>query len=150
MEAYAKILTYIDHNPIATLGTIGENGAPHGAAVYVCTDDYRHVIYLLTKTKTQKYKNLKDHNQVSITIVNPNENSSLQMSGRAFTVNDPKVIDTAMKKINRTHASAPEWLPPLAKLNAGAYVLVGVEIASARLAQFKGMAIGDEHIFTEA
>jgi general stress protein 26 len=146
-----EILTYIDRNPIAILGTLNPDGTPHGAVVYACLmDDRRHTIYFLTKTETAKYKNLRDRLHVSLTIVNPEENSTLQAGGTAHEVHDPQVIDAVMKKIVRAHTTAKEWLPPIAKLRAGAYVVVGIQVSRARLAYFKGMQIGDEHIFTES
>ncbi|HEU5121468.1 MAG TPA: pyridoxamine 5'-phosphate oxidase family protein [Candidatus Saccharimonadales bacterium] len=149
MEAFNSIRTYIDQNPIATLGTINSDGSPHGAVIYVCTDSHRSVIYFITKQATIKYKNIIKHSQVSLTIVNPSENSTLQAAGRAFEIQEASTIDVVMKKIAHEHTSAQEWLPPIAKLRAGAYVIVGVELTNARLAQFKGMVIGDEHIFTK-
>lgn len=149
MEALGSIRTYIDQNPIATLGTINSDGTPHGAVIYVCADTHRPVIYFITKQATTKYENIIKHSQTSLTIVNPSENSTLQAAGRAFEVQDAPTIDMAMKKIYHERASAQEWLPPIAKLRAGAYVIIGIELTYARLAQFKGMTIGDEHIFTK-
>jgi len=149
-STYDKIKQYIDANPIATLSTINLDGSPYGAAVYVCTDDTRRVIYFLTKTGTKKYKNLSSRDQVSLTIVNPDQNSTLQLNGRAVATHDSNTIDMVVKKITRTHASASEWLPPVSKLHAGSYVIVAVEVWHARLAQFDGMEMGDEHIFTQA
>ncbi len=148
-STYRKIKAYIDQNPIATLGTVGGAGTPSGAIVYVCTDPRDHpIVYFLTKQQTEKYKNLRDYHQVSLTIVNPAENSTLQAKGRAFDVEDAMMIDLVMEKIAHDHVSAKEWLPPIAKLRAGAYVIVGIELTYARLAQFQGMDIGDERIFT--
>lgn len=149
-ETYNKILDYIDNNSIATLSTINIDGSPHGAAVYVCADDSRRVVYFLTKTGTRKYKNLSERNQVSLTIVNPSENSSLQANGRAFVTRDTSVIDMVVKKINRAYAGAADWLPPISQLHAGPYVMVGIEIWHARLAEFDGMKVDNEHIFTQA
>lgn len=146
---YSKLLHYIDHNPIATVGTINPNGSPHGAIVYVCADDHHSIVYFITKQETRKYKNLRERNLVSLTIVNPKNNSTLQADGRAFITQDPAVIDMVMKKIAHVHVAASEWLPPIAKLRAGAYEVVGVELLRARLAEFQGMAIGNEDIFTE-
>jgi general stress protein 26 len=148
--SYGVIRSYINQNPIATLGTINSDGTPHGAAVYVCADDSRPVVYFLTKVGTQKYKNLNGDDLVSITIVNPSENSTLQANGRATRVKGAQTMNTIMDKITRIHAQAAEWLPPLAKLRAGAYVIIGVTIERARLAHFKDAKIGDEHIFTVA
>lgn len=147
---YNNIRTYVDHHPIATLGTINPDGSPHGAIVYVCADGTRPTVYFITKQATRKYKNLIERHQVSITIVNPSENSTLQANGRTFEVQEPVVIDTVMKRIADEHVSAKEWLPPIAKLRAGAYVIIGIELTHARLAQFKGRVIGDEHIFTKS
>ena len=148
-EAYHTLLKYIDENPIAILGTSNPDGSPHGAVVYMCADDHQHELYFLTKTKTQKYENILVHPAVSVTIVNPTENSSLQASGRATVVQTPDVIERVMKKITYAHASASEWLPPLAKLRAGAYVVVGIQPTKVRLAHFKGRSIGDQRIFTQ-
>lgn len=148
-EAYNSIRTYVDHNSIAILGTINPDGSPHGAVIYTCTDSDHPVVYFITKQATTKYQNLIKRSQVSLTIVNPAENSTLQGNGRAFEVEDPAVIDVVMKKNAQKHVSAQEWLPPIAKLRAGAYVIIGIALANARLAQFQGMTIGDEHIFTE-
>jgi len=146
---YDTIWSYVDRNPIATLGTTDENNLPQGAVVYVCADDEKHVIYFITKQATQKYHNLIEHPDVSLTIVNPGENNTLQANGHAVEIEDAYTIDMVMRKIAHDHVSAKEWLPPIAKLRAGAYAVVGITLTYARLAQFNGMAIGDERIFTE-
>lgn len=149
IETLSSILSYVDFNPIATVGTINSNGTPHGAIVYLCADNYKPVVYFLTKTETTKFRNLNARNQVSLTITNPSENSTLQANGTAQEVQDPKLVDSAMTKLTKLHVNAAEWLPPISKIRAGAYVLVAVTLQNARLAQFKGMSIGDEHIFTQ-
>jgi general stress protein 26 len=148
-EAYNEILAYIDQHPVATLGTINSDGTPQGAIVYVCADNNRAATYFITKHKTRKYQNIQDRNDVALTIVDPAQNSTLQASGHAFTVNDAPTINMVMEKITQNHVSAKEWLPPIAKLHAGVYEVVGIDLTQARLAQFEGMAIGDEHIFTK-
>ena len=149
MDNYGKIVKYIDTNPIGTLGTINPDGSPHGAVVYFCADDSRHFVYFLTKTGTQKYKNISTNDKVSLTIANSSESSTLQAAGRAMAIRDSQAIDMVFEKLNRAHSLGTEWLPPISKLRAGAYVIVGIEILHARLAQFKDMSIGDEHIFTQ-
>lgn len=146
-DEHKTILTYIKNHPVATVGTVNPDGSPHGAVVYVCSEDRLSTIYFLTKQDTKKYKNLSVRSRVSITIVDLVDNSTLQAEGRAFTVRDPATIDAVMKKIAHEHVTAKEWLPPIAKLRAGMYEVVGVELLHVRLAQFKGMTIGDEHIF---
>lgn len=149
MDAYEKIKAYIDHNAVTILGTINPDNSPHGAVVYTCADDDYPVVYFITKRETTKYTNLKDHDSVSLTMVNPAKNSTLQASGRAFEVGDPAIIDMVMKKLTHVHATAKDWMPPIAKLRAGAYVVIGIALTRARLAEFEGMTIGDERIFTD-
>lgn len=149
IENRAAIFTYIDVNPIATLGTLNDDGTPHGSIVYVCSGNHGKVVYFLTKSETRKYKNLSANNHVSLTIANPGENSTLQANGIAAEVQDAQVIDAIMNKLTRLHVNAVDWLPPISKLRAGPYVLVGVTLEYARLAEYEGMNIGDERIFTK-
>lgn len=146
---YSVIRAYIDKNPIATFSTLDKDGTPHGAAVYVCADENHSIVYFLTKQDTIKLKNLRANPKVGLTIVNPSENSTLQAGGLAFEVDEARIIDNVMDKISREHDYANDWLPPIAKIRAGAYAVIGIRLSHARLAHFKGKSIGDEHTFTE-
>lgn len=149
IEAQSRIMSYIDINPIATVGTVNTDGTPHGSIVYVCTDSARPIVYFITKAETAKYKNIQTNNHVSVTITHPTENSTLQANGTAHEVQDAQVIDEVMNKITKLHVNAQDWLPPIAKIRAGAYVMIAITLQSARLAEFDGMNIGDERIFTQ-
>lgn len=145
---YAKIMSYIDRNPTAVLGTINNDGTPYGAVVYVCSASHSRVCFI-TKNLTRKYANLVEHPHVSLTFFNERESSTLQAEGRAFVVNDAELMDTVMDKINKVHAMRADWMPPVAKLRAGSYTVIGVELTHARLAEYEGMDIGSLKIFTE-
>src|SRR5688572_13435801 len=132
-KTQSAIMSYIDVNPIATLSTINPDGTPHGAIVYVCTDTYKPIVYFITKNETRKYTNLIHNSKVSLTIVHPTDNSTLQANGTAKEVEDPLILDATMKKLTALHVSAYDWLPPLAKIRAGAYTLVGITLEWARL-----------------
>jgi general stress protein 26 len=147
-EAYAKLMNYIDHNPMAVLGTVNDDGTPHGAIVYVCNLSNR-TIFFVTKNGTQKYNNLAQRPVVSLTIGNDKDSSTLQATGKAFIIDDAEQLDIAMKKMSEVHAIMTEWLPPLAKLRAGNYAVIGIELLHARLGEFMGLGIGSREIFTE-
>jgi len=149
-ENYEKIREYISAHPIATIGTVDSKGDPRGAAVYICPDDQRHIIYFLTKNETDKYKNLIAHETVSVTVVNPAGNSTLQATGKAFTVRDAHALDLITKRMVDANPEVSEWIPPISRLEAGQYVVVGINLSHARLAEFQGMDMTQEHIFTEA
>ncbi len=130
------------------LGTIGLDGRLHGAAVYgVATSSSQ--LYFVTKTETQKFRNLSHNPNVSVTIVNTVENSSLQAEGKATVINNPRVVEVVIAKMAGVHARSADWMPPIAKLHAGAYQIVGVQLRHARLARFKGEHIGSQRIFKE-
>lgn len=147
-DSLFKIMQYIERNPMAALGTVNSDGTPHGAIVYICGLSDATVCFV-TKNLTQKYVNLTERPAVALTIGNDKDSSTLQISGQASAVNDPQLLDVAMKKITKVHAMMAEWLPPLAKLRAGEYAVISVSITHARLGEFRGMDIGGAQIFTE-
>lgn len=140
------IVTYIKNNPVMVLGTVNEHQAPHGAAVFVCATAADQ-LYFVTKTETQKFKDITANPHVSVVIVNPAENSSLQASGKTHIETNPELIEMVMGKMAKIYATSADWLPPLAKLRAGAYQVVGIKLHSARLAEFKNQHAGSKHIF---
>lgn len=143
-----EISAYIKANPVAVLGTIDEHNVPHGAAIYICLVS-PHQLYFVTKTETQKFKDIAHNPHVSVAIVNPSENSSLQAVGQAEIERNVQVINMVMKKIAEIHAKGVDWLPPIAKIRAGAYQVVGIKLDHARLAQFKGQQVGSQSIFKQ-
>lgn len=147
-ETFVKLMKYIDHNPMACLSTVNDDGTPYGAIVYVCSLSNRTICFV-TKNGTQKYANLIARPMVSLTIGNDKDSSTLQASGKAFVIDDPEIINAAMEKMNEVHATMPEWLPPLSKLRAGTYTIIGIELTHARLGEFQGLGIGSHQIFTE-
>lgn len=147
-DHHKEILAYIEKNPIAILGTIGKGNMPHGAAVYICATSPNQ-LYFVTKTETQKFKNIQLNPEVSITIVNPAESSSLQASGIAHVVSDPDTIEMVLGRMVHIYATSPDWLPPISKLRAGPYQIVGIQLTFNRLAEFLGKHPGSEHIFKE-
>lgn len=142
-----KIMTYIDNNPMAVLSTVNDDGTPYGAVVYVCT--VGELVCFVTKNQTQKYQNIIKRPAISLTIGNEKESSTLQVTGQAFALEDAQLLDMAMKRMQAIHAMRAEWLPPLAKLRAGSYAMMGVKIIHARLGEFRGLDIGSHEIFTE-
>lgn len=148
-DQYEKIVSYIDSNPLATLGTIDDAGWPHGAVVYIFADRDQQKVYFLTKNETKKFKNLAAHDRVSLTIANQAQNSTLQATGRASITRDPGVLDMVVKKMARVNSISSEWVPPVSRLDAGQYAVVQVELEHTRLAEFNAGPPGEEHMFTE-
>jgi len=134
---YSKIMDYIDHNPAAVLGTADSKG-PHGAVVYIITASHGTVCFV-TKNKTQKYQKLIKQPIVSLTFFNEREGTTLQATGEAFVADDTTLRDIVMDKMAKAHAIMADWLPPVSKLDAGEYVVIGITLTSARLAEYQGL-----------
>ncbi len=103
----------------------------------------------MTKTETQKFKDIINNPNVSVTIVNTSENNSLQAGGQAEVVKNAQIIEMVMTNMARIYAQGADMLPPIAKIRAGAYQIVGIKLTRTRLARFKGKAIGSRNIFRE-
>jgi general stress protein 26 len=146
-----KVMRYIDEHPVIVLSTLDDYHRPYGTVVYAVSGDHdtKMHVYFLTKEDTAKFHNLSARPAASITAYDADNVSTLQAQGHAEITREPHVIDRVMKQLTRTHARAAEWLPPIAKLRAGNYVMVGVTITNARIGEFKGAPIGSQDIFTE-
>ena len=136
---YAKIMDYIDHNPAAVLGTVGEDG-PHGAVVYVIPASHGTVCFV-TRNQTKKYLNLAKHPPVSLTFFNERERTTLQAAGKAFVADNQSLQDIVMDKVNKAHAMMADWLPPVTELRNGTYIVIGVELTWARLADYGNVGV---------
>ena len=143
-----EFVEYITANPVATLGTINEDGTPLGTIVYI-TSVNTEKLYFVTKGETLKYKNIQKNNHVSVTIMNTDDNSTLQAGGVAKTIEDGETISAVMADMARIYGEGADYLPPIAKIRAGVYQVVEISINILQLASFKGAHAGDPNIFKE-
>lgn len=151
MHDRLTVMRYIDEHPVVVLSTLDDFHRPYGSVVYAVSGDYRSKmhVYFLTKSDTAKFHNLSARPAVSLTSYDEDDTSTLQAQGHAEVERDPRALDMVMKQLTRAHARASEWLPPIAKLRAGSYIMVGITISHARIGEFKGEPIGSNDIFTE-
>lgn len=143
-----EVIDYIKANPVMVLSTVDDLGVPHGAAVYAYAKSGKKV-YCITKTDTRKFQNLRANPHVAITIVNTAENSSLQATGHAETAQDAAEIEDVMGNMAEIYAQGPDWLPPVTKLRAGPYQVVGITLKDVRLARYLHQHPGSKTIFKE-
>jgi general stress protein 26 len=146
--AYTKIMDYIERHSAAVLSTTNDDGTPHGAVVYVCTASHRTVCFV-TKHRTQKYNNIDQRPIVGLTFFNEKEGSTLQATGSATITDDHQMIDYVMDKIAKSHVIQAGWQAPVTKLKGGDYLVVGVELTTARLTEYQGAGISNEPTVTE-
>lgn len=143
-----ELVEYVKDHPVVVVGTVDKNSQPFGAAVYAYASSAK-LVYFITKSETQKFKNILYNPKVSITIVDHTDNSSLQAHGTAQVVSDDKTIETVMRNMVKVYAQGVDWLPPLSKIQAGSYEVIAVELSHARLAKYKDKHAGSNEIFKE-
>ncbi len=135
---YAKIAAYIDRNPAAVLGTIGQDG-PHGTVIYVITASHSTLCFV-TKNQTKKYQNILENPSICLTFFNDRESTTLQVAGKAYIADNSQGLkETVMEKITRAHAIMSDWLPPVTKIQNGEYAVIGIEVNYARLSDYSGI-----------
>lgn len=145
---YLKISNYIDAHPAAVVSTSNADGSPHASAVYVFNVSH-HTVCFVTRNLTRKYQNIYDRPEVSLTILDERDVSTLQATGKAFVANDEHMLGYALQKIEKLYAIRADTLSPVDKMrDAGDYVLIGLEITHARLTTYQGIDTNMNETYT--
>ena len=131
----SQIVSYINSHQLCVLGTVGPDGKPFSATMYVVSDDHLN-LYFMTKEETTKSRNLVSNPYVFLTFSDEPELSTLQISGTARLL-DPKTDGQASYELLRgLRQKVNEVKLPVAKLNAGGYVIFKIEIERATLTNY--------------
>ena len=138
---FMDIMNYIDKATTAVVSTINDDGTPQAAVVYIVAGS-DHTAYFVTKDSTRKYQNILKRPQVSLTMYNERDTSTLQVIGEAFTSDMEHMISYVLDRVKKEHAIRAEWLPPVTKLRDGKLKIVGVKIIHARIAEYAGVGVG--------
>ena len=126
---------FIKFHPLGVLATVNTNGVPWTAAVYVASDDEFN-LYFTTKAHTKKQANIAQNPAVSLVIVNEQKQATLQAQGEAKRITDPKEANVASTVLRRVTTDSEDWMPPIAKLDAGEYELYKIKVTYAALRVF--------------
>lgn len=135
---YVKITDYINHNPAAVLGTVGQDG-PHGTVIYVIAASHGTLCFV-TKNQTKKYQNILENPAVCLTFFNDKQSTTLQIAGKAYVADDSHGLkEIVMDRVSKEHALMSDWLPPVTKIQNGEYAVIGIEVTYARLSDYGGI-----------
>ena len=88
-----EVTTFIEQSRIATMATIGPSGSPHLVAMWYAVID--GTIWFETKSKSQKVKNLRRDNRITVSIETGHTYDQLRgisIEGRAEIVDDPAAL----------------------------------------------------------
>lgn len=130
-----KIREFINTHPLAVLSTVGLDGYPCGAVVYVaCSADF--TLYFLTKTETDKSRAIDENDSVALTLVQEETQETTQITAKVARISDPREIDTAYDLLRALPKETHSRLP-ITKVDAGAYVTYRVVPQWARLSLYE-------------
>lgn len=143
-----KILEYLAKHRVIALSTSDTHNILHSAAVYVYAKEPKEW-YILSKQDTKKMRNLSEQPRFSAVVFDRHDNSTLQARGIASKVEDSSAIGETMAAMAKIYGTERDYLPPIAKIDAGQYVVAKLEIEWLRFAGYGGAKVGSEDIFVE-
>ncbi|MBI3494475.1 pyridoxamine 5'-phosphate oxidase family protein [Candidatus Saccharibacteria bacterium] len=143
-----KILEYLAKQRVIALSTSDQDGVLHSAVVYVYGKAVKNW-YVVSKQDTKKVRNLKAHPRFSAVAYDRHDNSTLQARGLVRVEEDQDIIGEAMAAMAKIYGTEKDYLPPIAKISAGEYVVLRLEVEWLRFAAYGGATPGSEKIFIE-
>lgn len=121
---------------LGVLSTISRTGYVHGATVYYTIVDDQ--IYFLTKSETNKAKNLIVNPRIALTIFEEYSLQSMQLRGVAEVENNQSIKKQVFEHIteSRSYDNGPSS-PPVTKIIDGYYVIFRLKITEAKYNKYK-------------
>lgn len=136
-EFNQKELAFLKDQETAVISTIDRNGNVHGAVVYYTIDD-SNLIYILTKSETDKVHNILVNEQVALTIFETKTAKTLQIQGVAELEPDQKIKENVFNEIAKTRNYDNEKdLPPVTKLTEGSFIVIRITPTLVKYTDYK-------------
>src|SRR6266542_4268696 len=116
-EMHKDASTFLNEHKLAVLSTASEKGEVWGAAVYYVVDEKLN-FYFFTHVESKKYRNLKEHPQVALTVTDDYAQTTVQASGEVAEVPMGEELNAAYRKLVLVHPPGQfSWVPPVSKLH---------------------------------
>jgi len=129
-----EIREFIEQSRIATMATIGPSGTPHLIAMWYAVID--GVIWFETKGKSQKVKNLRRDDRITISIESGHTYDQLRgvsIEGRAVIIDDPAVLwPVGVSVWERYNGPYSEDVKPFVEMMLNNRVAVRVDVERIR------------------
>ncbi len=122
---HKTIQHFLASHPLGTIATLSKKGDPELATVYFLVNDDLSC-YIVTKAETRKYKNIVRKSFGALMCHAEDELISVEISGTYEPIFDTIEVVVAIERFQALaeKRSVGYWIPPIAQLNAGAYVVV--------------------------
>ena len=146
-EAMNSVNNFLQAHHTGTLATADAAANPHAAVIYF-TYNKDYTFSFVTKTETQKYKNIEENKSVAFTVYDEKEQTSVQVTGRVEVISDNDESYGVMNTSFRYSAElSHRELPPLEKLLAGDYVALQLIPQVVKIAIFARPESGEDELF---
>ena len=137
VEFSQKARNFLITHDIGVLSTTSPEGAVQSSAVYYATDKNNY-IYIVTKNKTNKAKNINFHPQVAFNVFDNNSMQTIQIEGSAYVESNnmiaKRVYDTVLRpRFQNQHAE----MPPIMYLSAGEYEIIVIVTQHYKFSNYK-------------
>ncbi len=127
---------FLNTHYLGVLSSVGRTGIISGSAVYYLTKDSK--IYFITKSETEKARNIISNPQIAFTVFEELTYETLQISGIALVVTDIETRNQVFQNILKIRNMQDNvTTPPVTKLNQGSYVVFEIGITEAKYHKYK-------------
>ncbi len=114
---------FIGTQETAVLSTVDRKGQPHGAVVHYVFDG--HFIYILTRSESNKARNIMQNGRAALTIHESGSLKTAQLTGAASVETDDQMKQDVFYEIVRErHYSEGAKQPPVTSLEKGLYMVL--------------------------
>lgn len=131
-KAYKFLLSH----ELGVISTVSDEGELSSAVIYYFSDDDFN-IYFVTKSNTQKYRNIAANGKIALTIYDEPKRFTLQARGTASEVKEQDTQSRIMNHLAKVRGDSEHaWFPPVALLEGGDYALLKVHLDHIQIADY--------------
>ncbi len=121
-----EAINYLKNHDMAVISTVDRTGNVFGAVVYY-TVDQNNNIYILTKSRSSKDRNIYAHSQVALTVYEAGTEETVQLQGMAETETNQKIRQSVFDlMIKPRQYNKVKELPPVTKLHDGSFTIIRI------------------------
>jgi general stress protein 26 len=132
-----EAIKFLKEHEVAVLSTVERTGTVHGATIYYFLDDQNRVC-MVTKSGTQKARDIFANQQVALTVFEAAKAQTVQLNGLAAVVTDPETQQKIMNQLIKLRSYEGEMrLPPVTTIHEEAFVALQITPTSARFTDYK-------------
>ncbi|HEX6258588.1 MAG TPA: pyridoxamine 5'-phosphate oxidase family protein [Candidatus Saccharimonadales bacterium] len=117
MATHKEVLAFLEKHKLGILSTASASGEVWGTAVYFIINE-KFDCYFFAHTQDRKYRNITQHPQVALTVVDDAAQTTVQMSGKAVEVTESDELDMAYSELAQVRPPGQlSWVPPVSKIH---------------------------------